>query len=235
VTADPSIRREIVVSRLGIAIVTFTMVIGSATEVAGQQETASPSPAVSTTLEHARSTPGGLDEHTCIDPDFLWPASAHGNDVGVLLQCAKALGLTKGDPEYEADDFTLMKRTESRERWTQQCDEEGTLTGTRYHAWGTDTLYRNDKPKQALSGTFDFTVVSTLIDPVADTWRVETQGVTWDVHSPEGDLGGTWAVEMTRESDGTSDMPRPDEYSPQLDLYRGLEREAFRVFCEYLK
>jgi hypothetical protein len=40
---------------------------------------------------------------------------------------------------------------------------------------------------------------------------------------------------MTRESVGTPDLAQPDKYSPQLDRYRGLQREAFGVFCEYLK
>jgi hypothetical protein len=223
------------VKRLGIAIVLSIMVIAPATGVSAQQEDASLSPAPSAVPAPATSAPSWLDEQTCVDPDFQWPASAHGKTVGDVLDCAKALGLQEGDPEYEAYDFTLMKRTESRERWTQQCDEAGTHIGSRYHAWGSDTLYRDDKPKRALSGTFDFTVVSTLIDPEADTWRVETQGRIWDVRSPDGDLGWTWSVEMTRESVGTPDLPQPDKFSPQLDRYRGLQREAFGVFCEYLK
>jgi len=224
------------VKRLGIAIVLILMVIAPATGVSGRQEDASPSPAPSALTEPATSAPSWLDEQTCVDPDGQWPASARGTTVGGLAEpCAKALGLRKGDPEYEVYDFTLMKRTESRQRWTQQCDEAGTHIGTRHHAWGTDTLYRNDRPKRALSGTFDFTVESTLIDPEADTWQVETQGRIWDVRSPDGDLGWTWSVEMTRESVGTPDLPQSDKYSPQLGLYRGVRREAFAVFCEYLK
>lgn len=217
-------------NRLGVAIFTFTMSVAPATGLSAPQNEASPSPAPSAVPQSTTSAPSQLDEQTCVDPgdQLLWPLSAHGKTVGDVLDCAKALGLKKGDPDYPAYDFTLMKRTESREGWTQQCNEAGTHIGSRYHASGTDTLYRDDKPKRAVSGTFDFTVVSTLIDPEADTWRVEKQGDLWDVHSSDGDLGWTWSVEMTTESDGTPD-------TPQLEKYRGVERDAFGVFCEYLK
>lgn len=221
--------------RLTIAVVTLGLVVGSAGGVSGQQEHASPSAAASAAPESATAAPSWLDEQTCVDPDFMWPASAGGGSTGELLDCAKSLGLRKGDPDYDTYDFTLMKRTESHEQWTQQCNEADTHIGTRYHAWGTDTLYRNDKPKRTLSGTFDFTVVSTLIDPGTDTWQVEKQGVIWDVRSPDGDLAWTWSVEITRDSDGVSDEPDPDEYPPQLDTYRGVGKDTFGVFCEYLK
>lgn len=223
-------RGEIVVNRFCIAVATLSLVVSSSSGVSGQQEGSSPSAAESAVPESTTAAPSRLAEQTCVDPDDqrMWELSASAKTVGDLLDCAQSLGLKEGDPEYDTYDFTLMKRTAAKERYTQQCDETGNHIGSHYRAWGSDTLYRADKPERAVSGTFDLSVVSTLNDPAADTWQVEKQGIIWEVHSPDGDLGWTWSVEMTAVSDGAPDMP-------QLDKYRDIERDAFEVFCEYLK
>jgi hypothetical protein len=222
-------RREVVVDKLRVATVTLALVIGAAIGVAGQEEEANPSAPASATPESGTPAPTWLDEQTCIDPDFRMPMSASGESAGDMGSCARRLGLRKRDPDYDAYNFRLRKRTVETERWTEQCDDAGNLIGSRYHAFGTDRLHNAEKPERVVTGTFDFTVVSTLLDPDEDIWQVEKQGVLWDVRAADGDWSWTWSVDVTSVSEGAPEQPR-------LTQYRGVEPAEFhQALCDYLK
>ena len=180
---------------LRVVTVTLVLVIATAIGVAGQEEEASPSAPAAPIPESATPAPTWLNEQTCIDPDFMMPQSSSGTTVGYQYNCTRSLGLKKGDPDFDAYDFFLMKRTVSKERYTEQCDDTGNLIGSRYHAFGSDRLHNSKKPERVAEGTFDISVVSTLLDPDEDIWQVEEQGVLWDVHAADGDWSWTWSVE----------------------------------------
>jgi hypothetical protein len=214
---------------LRVAIATLALVVGSAIGVAGQGEEASPSASAPPILESPRPAPTWLDEQTCIDSDFMLAKSASGNSRGDMFSCARALGLRKRDADYDTYDFRLWKGSFERERWTSQCDDAGNHIGSRYHASGTDRLYNIEEKKRAVVGSFDFSVVSTLIDPDEDIWQVEKQGVLWDVHATDGEWSWAWSVDSTAVSKGTPEEPR-------LTQYRGVEPSAFqKALCDYLK
>lgn len=159
----------------------------------------------------------------------MMPMSASGSSNRDMGSCARRLGLRERDPDYDAYDFRLWKRTVETERWTEQCDDAGNHIGSRYHAFGTDSLENVEKPGQVVKGSFDFTVVSTLLDPDEDIWRTEKQGALWDVHAADGDWSWTWAVNITSVSEGS-----PEE--PVLTQYRGVEpSEFYQALCDYLK
>jgi hypothetical protein len=217
---------EAAVGTIRLTILSLALVFWSATGASGQHEDASQSAPTSTTPESGTAAPTWLDEQTRIDPDFIMPRSASGGTVGYLFNCAKALGLSKGDPDFDAYDFLLMKRTVSQERWTDQRDEAGRHIGSRYHAFGTDRLYDQEESERVVEGTFDISVMSTLID--ADVWGVEKQGILWDFHGSDEDFEWTWSVDITMRSEGA-----PQD--PTLDRYRGVERSEFQALCECLK
>ncbi len=214
---------------LRVVTVTLVLAVGSASGVAGQEEEARPSAAASPAAESTPPAPTWLDEQTCIDPDFRWPMSASGKSVGDLFNCAKALGHRKRYPDYDAYDFDLRKHSVVQERCTEQCDDAGNHIGSRYRALGTDRLYDNEKPERVVEGSFDFTVVSTLLDPDEDIWQVEKQGVLWDVHATHGEWSWTWSVDATWVSEGAPEQP-------SLTQYRGVEPSEFQqAVCDYFK
>jgi len=208
--------------------VSLALVMWMATGVAGQGE-ADPSAPTASSAESSAPAGNWTDEQTCIDSDFMLPKEASGASKGDLFNCAKALDLRKDDPAYDEYDFRLWSRTFERERWTDQCDEAGDHIGSRYHAWGTDRLWNVEKPERVVTGSFDFSVVSSLLAPDAAIWREETQGTLWDLHVADGDWSWTWSVATSLVSEGTPEEPR-------LTRYRGVERSVFaRAVCEYLK
>jgi hypothetical protein len=217
---------------LRVVTVTLCLVVGTAIGVAGQDEEAGPSAPASSSAEASPPAQTWLDEQTCIDPNFMMPQSSHGTSVGDLFHCARSLGLRKRDADYDAYDFSLGSRNESWDRYTTQCDDAGNHVGSRYHAWGTDRIYNEDKPKRAVEGTFDFSVVSMLLDPDEDIWLVEQHGVIWDLHSPDEDWGWTWSVDITLRSEGVPEDPSNPSVA---DGQRGVERSAFQALCDYLK
>jgi len=216
---------------LRVFVVTLTLVVGAAIVVAGQDEEAVPSGSAPADSEATAPAQNWLDEQTCIDPDFRTPTSSTGKTVGDLFNCARSLGLRKRDPDYDAYDFSLMKRTVSQERYTEQCDDAGNHVGSRYRAWGTDRLHNDDKPKRVVEGSFDISVVSTLLDPDEDIWQVEQHGVLWDLHNPDEDWRWTWSADITLRSEGA---PEGRWNSSVAVGQRGVERSAFQVLCDYL-
>jgi hypothetical protein len=222
-------RREVTVDTLRIAAVTLILFAASAGSVAAQEEEPGPSAPASPVVESATPASTWLDEQTCVDPDFQMPMSASGSSEGDMFSCARALGLRKRDPDYDAYDFRLRKRSYEQERWTEQCDETGKHIGSRYHAFGTDRIYNVEKPDRVVTGTFDFRVISTLLHPDEDIWQVEKRGVLRDLHAADGDWSWTWSVDATWEFEGAPEQP-------SLTQHRGVARSEFaEALCEYLK
>jgi hypothetical protein len=215
-------------SVLRVCAVSIVLLTGMALGVAGQEE-GNPSAPPAFSVEPSAPAEAWTDEHTCFDADFMMPSEASGGSRGDLFNCAKALGLRKRDPAYATYDFRLWGSRFERERWTEQCDEAGDHTGSRYRVSGTDRLWNVERPERVVTGTFDFTVVSALLDPDADIWEVERQGVLWDLHDADGAWSWTWSVDVNSVSEGA-----PEE--PHLTQYRGVDRsELARAVCEYLR
>ncbi len=209
---------------------TFVSFLGSAIGVAGQDERPSPSAPASSSVESTAAAQPFVDGQVCVhpDPDFFLSWEASGTTEGHLFNCARSLGLRMSDPDYDAYDFFLMKRTVSKERYSETCDDGGTHIGSLYLASGEDVFYNSEKPGRFATGTFDYSVASTLLDPDTDIWQVEEQGVLLDVHTPEGDWNWTWSVDATVESEGAPEVP-------VLDKYRGVKDDEFRTLCDYLR
>jgi hypothetical protein len=214
---------------LRVVTVTLGLVVGAAIGVAGQDEEPSPPAPVSASAEASPPAQTWLNEQTCIDPDFRMPMEASGGSRGDMFSCARALGLRKRDPDYDTYDFRLWKGTFERERWTDQCDDAGNHIGSRYHASGSDRLWHEEEPERVVVGSFDFTVVSTLLDPDEDIWQVEKQGILWDVHAVDEAWRWTWSLDATGVSEGAPEQP-------VLTQYRGVESSEFKeTLCDYLK